>query len=202
MSTNQAKFWAGEFGNEYIERNNSKEFLAANIHFFSEIFSHLPTQPKSFIEFGANIGVNGQALKLLFPNSHYTGVEINAKAIEILKETADQVSHTSIEKYEVSGQHTVSFTKGVLIHLNPDSLNSAYEKLYSSSERWILIAEYYNPTPVAIDYRGYSDRLFKRDFAGELISKYPDLHLLGSGFSYHLNPFPQDDITWFLLEKN
>lgn len=202
MSTDQREFWAGEFGDDYIDRNNSKEFLAANLHFFSKIFSHLPTTPKSFIEFGANIGVNGQALKLLFPNSHYTGVEINAKAVGILRETADAVIHSSIENFEVIGQYSVSFSKGVLIHLNPESLDAAYERLYKSSGRWILIAEYYNPTPVGIDYRGFSDRLFKRDFAGELMSKYSDLSLLGSGFSYHLDLFPQDDISWFLMEKN
>jgi pseudaminic acid biosynthesis-associated methylase len=202
MSTDQGAFWAGEFGNDYIDRNNSKEFLASNIHFFSKIFSHLSLTPKSFIEFGANIGVNGQALKLLFPKAQYTGVEINAKAVEILRETADAVVHSSIENYEVIGQHSVSFSKGVLIHLNPASLSAAYEKLYKSSERWILIAEYYNPTPVGIPYRGFSDRLFKRDFAGELMAMYPDLNLLGSGFSYHLDMFPQDDISWFLMEKS
>ena len=67
----------------------------------------------------------------------------------------------------------------------------------------MLIAEYYNPTPVEVTYRGHSRRLFKRDFAGELLSAYDDLQLVDYGFSYHGDPvMPQDDITWFLLEKN
>ena len=73
--------------------------------------------------------------------------------------------------------------KGVLIHINPDMLNNVYEKLYDSSDRYILVAEYYNPTPVNVSYRGYNDRLFKRDFAGEMTifirfyfyQKYKDL---------------------------
>jgi spore coat polysaccharide biosynthesis protein SpsF len=66
----------------------------------------------------------------------------------------------------------------------------------------ILMGEYYNPSPTAIPYRGHADRLFKRDFAGELLDRFPDLRLIDYGFAYRRDPaFPQDDITWFLLEK-
>jgi spore coat polysaccharide biosynthesis protein SpsF len=78
-----------------------------------------------------------------------------------------------------------------------------YQKLYDASSKYILICEYYNPSPVAIPYRGHSDRLFKRDFAGEIIEKFPDLKLINYGFSYRRDSvFPQDDITWFLIKKN
>jgi hypothetical protein len=97
----------------------------------------------------------------------------------------------------------LSFIKGVLIHINPDHLQEVYEKLYNASEKFILVAEYYNPSPVAIPYRGHDDRLFKRDFAGELLEKYSDLELVDYGFAYRRDPaFPQDDITWFLMRKN
>lgn len=90
----------------------------------------------------------------------------------------------------------------VLIHINPDMLTSVYEKLYECSNKYILIAEYYNPTPVNVSYRGHEERLFKRDFAGEMLDKYKDLKLTDYGFLYHRdNNFPLDDITWFLLEK-
>lgn len=92
--------------------------------------------------------------------------------------------------------------KGVLIHIDPDMLDTVYEKLYQASNRLILICEYYNSTPVSISYRGHADRLFKRDFAGEMLEKYPDLMLVDYGFSYRRDPaFPQDDITWFLMQK-
>jgi hypothetical protein len=56
--------------------------------------------------------------------------------------------------------------------------------------------------PVSVNYRGNTDRLFKRDFAGEMLDRFKDLRLLDYGFSYHRdNNFPQDDINWFLLEK-
>ena len=92
--------------------------------------------------------------------------------------------------------------KGVFIHLNPESLNDVYEKIYNCSNKYILISEYYNPTPVSINYRGHKNKLFKRDFAGEILDTFDDLELHSYGFGYHrdLN-FPQDDENWFLLEK-
>ena len=64
-----------------------------------------------------------------------------------------------------------------------------------------MVYEYYNPTPVSVEYRGHQDKLFKRDFAGELIDKF-NLKLIDYGFNYKReNYFPKDDATWFLLEK-
>ena len=36
FKTEQEEFWAGEFGNDYISRNKSEEYLASNIGFFSK----------------------------------------------------------------------------------------------------------------------------------------------------------------------
>ncbi len=51
-------------------------------------------------------------------------------------------------------------------------------------------------------YRRNRNKLFKRDFAGEFLDIYKDIKLVDYGFVYHRdNCYPQDDITWFLLEK-
>ena len=95
----------------------------------------------------------------------------------------------------------LTFTKGVLIHINPDWLDKIYDQLYRLSKRYILVCEYYNPKPVVVNYRNNSDRLFKRDYAGDLMDRF-NLKLLNYGFVCHRdNIAPQDDITWFLLEK-
>ncbi len=74
--------------------------------------------------------------------------------------------------------------------------------MFASASRYILVAEYYNPQPTEIAYRGHSGRLFKRDFAGELMDRFPDLSLVDYGFVYRRDAnFPQDDLTWFLMEK-
>ena len=115
---------------------------------------------------------------------------------------AHNVFEGSIFDFPLAGQVDLTLVKGVLIHINPEMLGVVYEKLYRSSSRYILVCEYYNPSPVTIPYRGNADRLFKRDFAGEMLDRYPDLNLVDYGFVYHRDTaFPQDDITLFLMEK-
>lgn len=96
----------------------------------------------------------------------------------------------------------LSIASGVLIHINPASLNTAYELLHALSKRFILISEYFNPVPIAIPYRGHENLLFKRDFANELWTQYPSLRLVDYGFIWSKDPVaPKDDTTWFLFEK-
>ena len=38
----QEKFWAGDFGNDYIKRNEDGKILAAKTAFFAKIISCLP----------------------------------------------------------------------------------------------------------------------------------------------------------------
>jgi spore coat polysaccharide biosynthesis protein SpsF len=201
--TPQESFWAGEFGSEYIGRNESMQLHASNLNFFTKTLKQAG-RISSVIEFGANVGMNLRALQLLYPGIVEYAVEINPDAADQLRSHIgqDNVYEGSIFNYEVGDQVDLSLIKGVLIHINPEMLPVVYEKLYTSSRRFVLVCEYYNPSPVAISYRGHTDRLFKRDFAGEMMDIYPDLKLIDYGFAYRRDPaFPQDDITWFLMEK-
>lgn len=202
--TEQEAFWAGEFGDDYIERNKSQRLLASNLNFFSKALK-VAGKVESAIEFGCNVGMNLRALKLLYPEQAQFGVEINAKAAKEAEVFLGQenVFNGSIFDFKPEEQFELTLIKGVLIHINPEMLAEAYECLYKASKKYILICEYYNPTPIAINYRGHADRLYKRDFAGEMLEKHKDLRLVDYGFSYKKDPaFSQDDITWFLLEKN
>ena len=157
----------------------------------------------SCLELGANIGLNLKALGVLLPHLQMTGVEINAKAAEeCAKLDRVNVVNASILEYQSDEIFDLTFTCGVLIHINPDMLPVVYDVLYHHSKRYILVSEYYNPTPMEINYRGNTGKLFKRDFAGEILDRYPCLKLVDYGFQYHRdNHFPMDDATWFLLEK-
>lgn len=202
--TEQENFWAGDFGNSYINRNQGEEFLASQIAFFAKILSST-ANIKSVLELGANIGVNLRAIKVLLPHVKLAAVEINrqaAKKITNWREGKVKVFSKSIYDFKTKNRYDFVFTKGFLIHLNPAKLPKVYDLLYQTSKKYILIAEYYNPTPVKVVYREHQDRLFKRDFAGEMLKKYKDLQLVNYGFSYYRDPnFSQDDITWFLLQK-
>lgn len=200
--TEQEKFWAGEFGDDYVKRSQYKEIVASDLALFSKILTHTRSV-SSVIEFGANVGLNLQAVGSLLPNASLSAVEINSEAVKVLKSNENiEVFHRSILDYKPEKQHELTFIKGVLIHISPEELQSVYELLYQSSKRYLCVIEYYNPAPVEINYRGHKERLFKRDFAGEIMDKYQDLKLIDYGFVYHRdNNFPHDDVTWFLMEK-
>jgi pseudaminic acid biosynthesis-associated methylase len=200
--TEQESFWAGEFGKDYIERNQSAELIASNTALFSKVLSRT-SAVSSVIEFGPNIDMNLMAIRHLLPKAELAAVEINPQAAEQLREIEGlNVTNQSILEFRPEKQCDFVLIKGVLIHINPNELQTAYQGLYETSSRYICIAEYYNPSPVEIDYRGHQGKLFKRDFAGEIMDKYPDLKLLDYGFVYHRDPtFSGGDYTWFLLEK-
>jgi spore coat polysaccharide biosynthesis protein SpsF len=202
--TDQELFWEGDFGDDYSDRNIGNDWIASNTAFFSKILDS--TQGiRTVIEFGSNIGLNIKALNNLLPQAKFSAIEINKKAVDYLNslQLVENVYHQSIFDFNpMSNKYDLVLIKGVLIHINPKELSNVYEKLYQSCGRYILIAEYYNPIPVEVRYRGHEEKLYKRDFAGELLDKYDDIKLVDYGFTWRRDPnFPQDDITWFLLEK-
>ena len=197
-ATEHERFWSGEFGAAYSARNTGADMVAGNLALFARIL-RATEDVSSVLELGANI----RALRQLIPAAELTGLEINPVATQELRAWGGcEVHEGSILDFAPGRQWDLAMCKGVLIHIPPDDLPAAYQRLHDCSRRYVLVAEYYNPSPVTIPYRGYEDRLFKRDFAGELLASYDDLRLVDYGFVYRRDPvFPLDDITWFLLEK-
>lgn len=203
-STPQEEFWAGAFGDAYIERNSDAQALASTTALFAKILSCVHGGDiHSCLEYGSNIGLNLIALRRLIPGIEVSAIEINAKAAARCSEIPGaHVYNESIYEFDSDEQYDLTFVSGVLIHQDPEKLPEAYDQLYQHSRHYVLISEYYNPTPVTVTYRGNEDRLFKRDFAGEFMERFPDVHLIGYGFQYHRDSlFPADDVTWFLMEK-
>lgn len=200
-TTEQENFWAGEFGLKYIDRNKSEQLLYSKVAIWARMLQ-TANNVKSIRELGCNIGLNLVALKRLQPMLELSGYEINKEAA---KQASDfnvaKISQCSILEKVVDDKVDLTFTAGVLIHINPDYLENVYKNLVDGSNRYVLLAEYYNPAPTKVNYRGYENRLFKRDFAGDLIDNY-GMNLVDYGFVYKRDNWaPQDDITWFLLEK-
>lgn len=206
MESLQESFWRGQFGNDYIDRNSNESTIISNTALFARMLRHTGNI-QSICELGANIGLNLVALHSLLPDAVLTGVEINQKAADCLSQLP-YVNVKCCSIYDVCPPSADKrcdfvFTKGVLIHQNPELLSTAYDILYQNSRRYIMLCEYYNPTPVEVEYRGHTSVLYKRDFAGEMMTKYSDLLLLDYGFVYHGdNHFKGDDFTWFLMEKD
>jgi pseudaminic acid biosynthesis-associated methylase len=202
FKTEQEQFWAGDFGLAYIERNKSERLLQSNIFFWRRVLQSMP-RPASIGELGCNIGMNFRALHAIDPEFKLTGYEINEAASAEARALGYATINTTtiLEPLADKESFDLTYTKGVLIHINPDHLTRVYDNLVKLSREYVLITEYYNPTPVNVDYRSHSDRLFKRDFAGEIMDRH-GLRLVDYGFVYHRDSYaPQDDITWFLMKK-
>lgn len=198
----QEMFWIGEFGDDYVDRNDGPEFIAAKIDMFSKALK-VAGKFDTIIELGANRGLNADALKVMFPNTLYSGVEIGDKAYSFLEQNpnVDECHHVSIHEFTIETKYDLAMISGVMIHLNPETLADVYRLLATLSKRYVLIAEYYNPTPVEIVYRGHAGKLFKRDFAKEFMDE-TGYKLIDYGFVYRNDPkFLHDDMTWFLLER-
>lgn len=83
FQTKQEAFWAGKFGTEYIRRNRDDALLACNLDLFARALRSA-RDIKNVIEFGANIGMNLKALKLLYPSVDMHAIEINCEAAQQL----------------------------------------------------------------------------------------------------------------------
>jgi pseudaminic acid biosynthesis-associated methylase len=195
----QEQAWAGTFGNDYHRRAPGNE--EANYALFKRaLIGHNLT---SAIELGCGTGANLSALHRLRPGAELHGIELNREAAErAAQRQVASIYNASLLDWEPERTWDLALTKGLLIHIEPEHLPLVYELLHRAAARWILLAEYYNPTPVSVPYRGEDELLWKRDFAGDMLDRYPDLQLIDYGFVYRRDAKPQDDLTWFLMEKS
>lgn len=203
--TDQEAFWAGAFGSDYAARNDGDALLAAKTALLARILART-RGVGSVLEVGANIGLNLRALRTLLPAACLTGVEINAEAHARLATVPGvEAVHASLLDYTGTPDGTgfdLTLSAGVLIHLAPEMLPRAYDVLHRESRRYVCLIEYFSPSPVEIPYRGHTARLFKRDFAAEMLDRFSDLAVADYGFVWRRDPvFPGDDLNWFLLEK-
>jgi len=194
----QENLWSGDFGNTYTSRQKL-DLLSTRVFFRKALKEAKLTNP-GILEFGAGKGHNLRALRRIYEGATVSGVEINPDAFKELEIVAHHATLGSVLDPNPVGRWDLVFTKGLLIHIHPDYLQAAYQTIFDCSKRYILICEYFNQTPVAIEYHGEKDALWKRDFAGDMLDKFP-LKVLDYGFTWKRDKYPQDDITWALLSK-
>jgi pseudaminic acid biosynthesis-associated methylase len=159
----------------------------------------------SILECGCNIGRNIDFLNEVYPHASKSIIEISKPAFDFVTSRNELALafNGAIEdaKFEEASFDLV-FTIGVLIHIHPDNLLNNMEKMYKLSSENILIGEYFNRTPVMLEYQGQKDKLFKRDFGKLFIENFP-VELVDCGFLWgHLyDNAGFDDVTWWLFKK-
>lgn len=202
--TEQEQFWATVYAKDYIEKNSCFDNdLGADA--WAHMLAKAERPIGTYLECGCNIGRNIDQLQKVIPEARPSIIEISKPAFELVTSrfNFDRSFNGAILEadFEPSSFDLV-FTMGVLIHINPDQLLDHMRRMFDSSRRYILMGEYFNRTPVSIEYRGQMNMLFKRDF-GKLFIENFDVKLVDYGFLWgHLyDKAGFDDITWWLFEK-
>jgi pseudaminic acid biosynthesis-associated methylase len=198
MST-QLQRWSTEFGREYTNRNVID--WHTRLPAFRTMLSGLPIQRA--LEVGCNRGHNLLALsELLGEQGEVVGVEPNAYAVEIARQSSSKVAVLRGNITELpfrTGYFDLVFTVGVLIHVPLESLQAAILELARASSRYLLAAEYFAEQETTISYRGSNELLWKRNFPGYFQGLLPGINLSRSGYLAPEEGF--DRVHWWLFEQ-
>ena len=201
--TEQEKFWKGEFGAGYMERNTS--FDLENTRKAWKLMLAKAQNVASALECGSNIGRNLDALKGAYPKTELSLIEINEEAFRKVSEKikpALSFNGPIASSDFPSGRFDLTFTCGVLIHIAPESLEANLQKMFEYSKRYILICEYFSRTPQELSYHGQARKLFKCDFGKFFLQRFP-VKTVDYGFLWaeEFESGGFDDMTWWLFEK-
>jgi pseudaminic acid biosynthesis-associated methylase len=199
----QQVFWKEKYSKEYISKNSSYS-LDEGVKCWAQMLK-ATSGVKSILECGSNIGKNIGLLNHVLPSASKSIIEISPDAYGIVTsryQLAQSFNGPIVASSFQKQSFDLVFTMGVLIHIHPDDLLQNMKKMYEYSSQYILMGEYFNRTPVMIEYHGEKDKLFKRDF-GKLFIENFEVELVDYGFLWgHLyDEAGFDDITYWLFRK-
>jgi len=203
MAVEQEKFWKGNFGKGYVERNSDFDYAVTEKGWRQML--RKASGVRSALECGSNIGRNLEGLRRVDPSMDLGLIEINEAAYRTAVERVKPVRSFNgpiLQSSFEPASFDLAFTCGVLIHIAPDDLAANLEKVFLYSRRWIVICEYFNRTPVSLPYHGEPDKLFKRDFGKFFMERF-SVNVVDYGFlwSPEFEAGGFDDMTWWLFEK-
>jgi pseudaminic acid biosynthesis-associated methylase len=199
----QQKFWTNTYADDYIQKNsqfNREKGVAA-----WKLMLDKMGPINSILECGCNIGRNIDFLNYVQPRASKSIIEISRPAFEFVTGRFDLAIafNGAIEEANfLEASFDLVFTIGVLIHIHPDNLLKIMERMFKLSACYVLVGEYFNRTPVMLEYQGQKDKLFKQDFGKLFIENFP-VELVDYGFLWgHLyDNAGFDDVTWWLFKK-
>jgi pseudaminic acid biosynthesis-associated methylase len=201
----QETFWVDQIAKDYLAVNDDFDLILSIKAWELMLQKTDKGSIKSILECGSNIGRNLLSLSKVLPESTQSLIEISPAAYRIVSERFSLLHsfNGAIKDSMFTNQFDFVFTLGVLIHVNPEDLIITMGKMFEHSNKYVLLGEYFNRTPVAISYRGSENKLFKRDF-GRLFLDNFDCKLVDYGFlwGYEYDNAGFDDITYWLFEKN
>lgn len=189
-------FWAGSFGDSYLQRNQIDP--ATRLDFWRSAIEYCT--PATVLEVGCNRGHNLVAIQMVDQSIECYGVDVNESAVNEARSQGLDVQHGSA--VDILGFHEPSsmdlvFTAGVLIHISPEDLEDVMRAIATTSSRYVLAVEYASESEEEepVEYRGHSDKLWKRNYG----ALYQNMGLRLISVTPNAEGF--DACTAWLLEK-
>lgn len=200
----QLKFWKEQYTEEYMARNAEFD-LHLGLRAWRKITQQIEEPLEQILECGSNIGRNINFLNYLYPMAEKSIIEVAEKPFGIVtsRYRLQHAFNGSLTESDLpEGGFDFVFTNGVLIHIHPENILANMKRMYEYSRKYIMISEYFNRSPVMIEYRGESNKLFKSDF-GKTFATHFDVEVVDYGFLWgHIyDPAGFDDVTYWLFRK-
>ncbi len=183
--------WAGEFGEQYTIRNLAAD--TGRAPFWHALINTYAIQ--TVLEVGCNAGANLVHLNRV---AKATGVDVNEKALARVPSQIETKLASATDLPFADRSFDLTFTTGVLIHLDLADLNKAMSEIVRCSGRYVLCGEYWAGKEETVPYRGRKRALWRRDYKRIYLEAFPELRLIDEGF---LNYATWDKITWWLFER-
>lgn len=186
QQTEQEKFWSGDFGKEYTDRNSrdpkvwEKFYLdtwgITKTEINNRLIKDLPRDIK-ILEVGSNTGMQLRCLQDMGFKNLY-GVELQHYAVERSKEYTKGINIIQGSGFDLpfkDGYFDLVCTNGVLIHIHPNDHHKIMGEMVRCTKSYIMGFEYYDKQLTDVNYRGNTGFLWKADFANIFSNLHPHL---------------------------
>jgi pseudaminic acid biosynthesis-associated methylase len=213
METSQIKFWSGDFGKEYTDRNSRSQAEWDNFYIenygttkinMNEQFIGSLNKSAKILEIGCNTGMQLAGLQRIGFEQLY-GIEIQKYAVQRAKEFTQNINIIFGSGFDVpfkDNYFDVVCTNGVLIHIAPDDLPKLMAEMVRTSKKYIWGFEYYADNITNINYRGNEGFLWKADYANIFLNNFPNLRLVKKEIYSFVNDKEKGNKDcMYLLEK-
>lgn len=209
----QEKFWSGEFGKAYTERNSHeldnwnkfyKETWGTTRTAMNEIALKGLAKDIKILEVGCNTGMQLRGLQAMGFSSLY-GIEIQYYAVERAKDFTKQINIIQGSAFDLpfrDGYFDLVYTSGVLIHIAPDDLPRVMDEMYRCSSKYIWGWEYFAEEVTSINYRGNEGFLWKANFGQLFLDRFPNLKMVAYQDYPYIKENEKGNVDrMYLLEK-
>lgn len=215
MKTQQEKFWSGEFGKEYTDRNTPTNLEEWNKFYLAKYgktrkemldpFLNNLSRDIKILEVGCNTGLQLAGLQAMGFKNIY-GVELQWYAVEQAKSITKNINIVQGSGFDLpfkDGYFDLVMTNGVLIHIAPDDLPPFMKEMHRCSKQYLMGFEYHTEGDIkAIPYRGNEGFLWKANYAQVFQNNFSDLSLVNEIITPYISENEQGNKdTTYLLEK-